>query len=788
MPADAFAANGGQWPAEVCFARRVAGGQVWLEALALTIQLPVPGTSEAARTLAIRLRLSHHGAVAPAGAGTAGARHAYFTGPEASVGPVPSYDSVVYAGVHPGVDVRVRVHAGRLEYDVELAAGASLAGWQIDVEGADTLAIAADGALLMHTPGGTVRQAPAHTYQTTDAGQRNAVPCCYELRGPHSFGFRVDRVDVALPTTIDPGLDWSTFLGGSSYEFAYASAPAPSGGTVVVGETASTNFPVTSGAYDTSYNGMGAPSADVFVTRLDAAGQLVYSTYLGGSDGDKPYGVAVTAGGEAIVVGNTLSSDFPTTAGAWSRTMSGRSDGFVARLSASGAALLASTFLGGNDGEVVQAVALDSQGRAVVAGVTSSSDYPVTAGAWNAAGGGTSDAFATCVSIAADSLVWSSVFGGRSGDVAQAVAANDSTFVAGVTSSADFPTTAGSFQRVANGTSDGFVVKLSPGGTAATWSTLLGGGNGDVIEAVCVAAGDRPVVGGVTSSNDFPTTPGAFSRVVRGSSDTFVTKFAQDGSRLAFSTVLGGGSGDVGKDIALDLTGAVVVGGQTSSSDFPVTPRAYQGQARGSADGFLARVSPDGSALLEATYLGGGGSDGGEGASIDAARTATLVGVTNSSDYPVTAGAVRGSLSGTNDAFVARLPLTECLDVAYGSSTPSCRGPLALGLGRCAYAGDAAFAVVASNAPEFAPGVLLLGGAPLPGVPIVGITLWVDPSPPAITLPLSSDQDGTARLRLPLTGVGPGPRLFTQAVFVNPAACTGFPLLSATRGLEFRIQ
>ncbi len=789
-----FTANHGQWPATVRFRGEVAGALVWVErdAIALDFQRYI-GPDRGPMRNVVRLRFRGADPAAElVGEGDAGVRH-FLLGEQASdhhVG-VPAHHSVRYRQLYPGVDLQLWVRDGTLGYDLLLAAGADPSRIAIDVQGAGDLSVDGGGDLQLSTAFGPLRQPRPKTWQVVD-GRRMPITCRYRRLGEAAYGFELPDYDRGHPTVIDPGIDWSSFLGGSSYEFAIDVARSAADDTVVCGETASSNFPVTAGVFDPTYNGFGAPTADVFIASFDPSGTgLRFGTYLGGSSGDKPYGVSIDANGDVVVAGNTQSTNFPTTAGAHSRRLSGRSDCFVTKLSADGSTLRFSTFLGGSAGDVAHGVALDDRGRAAVAGVTSSSDFPRTAGAFGTAPAGTSDAFATLLAADGTSLVFSTLLGGRSGDVAQAVAvdAGGHVVVAGTTSSGDFPTTAGVVQNTQLGTSDAFVVRLTPSGDAAVFATLLGGASGDVAEALATEDGGAVIVTGVSASNDFPTTAGAYSSTAQGSSDAFVTKLSADGQRMLFSTLFGGGSGDVPKGTALERTGAVLIGGQTSSSDLPSTQGAVQAAARGSADGFVARISPDGSAVLYSTYLGGGGSDGGEGLAADGERRVVLAGVTGSSDFPTTAGAVGQTLRGTADGFATQIDLASCGLTSLGSATPSCVGAPALGGTRCPAAGESRFALFASNAPANAAGAILLGGRAIPtGLPLLGATLYLDPTAPLVLLPALSTADGEARLPVPLTNVSSGARAYAQAVWLNPAGCGPTGNASASATLVVTIQ
>ncbi|MBV9210763.1 MAG: SBBP repeat-containing protein, partial [Acidobacteria bacterium] len=340
---------------------------------------------------------------------------------------------------------------------------------------------------------------------------------------------------------------------------------------------------------------------------------LVYSTYLGGSSTDDGYGVAVDAAGNAYVTGMTNSLNFPVTPGSLktslqplSNTNIYYSDAFVTKLNPAGTALVYSTYLGGSAaGEIARGIAVDSQGNAYITGVT---------------GGGA------------------------------------------VTSTTnDFPVL-NAYQSAFGGTDDAFVTKLNPTGDALIFSTYLGGNDSDSGQRILVnpTSGESYVVGSAVSTN-FPTTPGAFKSApcpttpcTSYTSDAFVTKFSAAGGVAQFSTLLGGDGAEVAYDLALDASANIYLTGTTTSNNFPVTAGAFQ-MVNGGSDAFVAKMNPQGSGLVYATYLGGGPqSDRGFAIDVDAAGNAYVAGQTQSAGFPTTAGAYDISYNGGEDAFLTK--------------------------------------------------------------------------------------------------------------------------------------
>jgi hypothetical protein len=394
------------------------------------------------------------------------------------------------------------------------------------------------------------------------------------------------------------GLVFSTYLGGSGQDTGNGIAVDVAGIAYVTGVTNSTDFPTTAGAAQTTNAGNG----DAFVTKLDATGSgLAYSTYLGGSDGDGGNGIAVDAAGSAYVTGETgQTTDFPTTAGALQTAPAGSSDGFVTKLDATGSGLVYSTYLGGGAADFVFDIAVDAAGSAYVTGGTTG-DFPTTAGALQTNyAGGAFDAFVTKLNATGSGLVFSTYLGGGTevgSDIGFGIAVDGAgrAYVMGRTESPDFPTTAGALQMAPAGRSDAFVTKLDATGSGLVFSTCLGGSEVEFSGDIALDDGGSAYVTGQTQSTDFPTTPGAAQTTHAGDFDAFVTKLHPTGSRLVYSTYLGGSNGsDGGLGIAVDGAGGAYVTGVTFSTDFPTTAGAFQTtHAAGefNSDAFVAKIA-----------------------------------------------------------------------------------------------------------------------------------------------------------------------------------------------------
>jgi Beta-propeller repeat len=351
-------------------------------------------------------------------------------------------------------------------------------------------------------------------------------------------------------------------------------------------------------------------SRDAFVLKLNSAGTaIVYSTYLGGSSAGAGYAIAVDAAGNAYVAGETVSSDFPTTPGAFRTTPPSGDTGFVAKLNATGSALIYSTYLGGSGRDYAEGIAIDGAGNAYVMGVTASSDFPTTSGAFQTVfGGGGGDAYVSKLNPAGSALVYSTYLGGSGSEGSYngiAVDASGNAYLTGSTNSTNFPTTSGAFQTAfAGGSNNGFVAKLNPAGSALVYSTYVGGTTGEnVLNGIAIDGAGNVYSAVATSATDFPVTPGAFQTASGGYYDAGAIKLNPSGSALVYSTYLGGSAFDGGNGIAIDGSGNATVSGSTQSSNFPVTIDAFQSTfGGGREDTFLTTLNANGSGVIYSSY------------------------------------------------------------------------------------------------------------------------------------------------------------------------------------------
>jgi len=562
---------------------------------------------------------------------------------------VPTYAEVKYRDVYPGVDlVYYGNQSGQLEYDFVVAPGADPSAIALDVAaglprhrdvGAGLvparkghpqgvpLRIAPDGDLVVQTEGGEIRFHKPVVYQEQSTVDSSQLTVQDEKR--NSAGNPKSKIENRK------SLDGHYVL------------------------TAANQIHFELGAYDHTQTLVIDPV-------------LVYSTYLGGSNQDYSYGIAVDSSGNAYVAGYSFSTNFPTV-NPLQASLNGSYSPFVAKLNSAGSALVYSTYLGGSNenqdywsGTPASGIAVDSSGNAYVTGQTNSTDFPTTTGVFQASLASTNgNAFVAKLNPTGSALVYSTYLGGNgshadpyytylTGDCGNGIAVDSSgsAYVTGYTHSTNFPTV-NPLQASILGAANAFVAKLNAAGSALIYSTYLGGHNADYGYGVAVDASGTAYVTGQTNSTDFPTAnPLQWSLGATNAINAFVSKLNAAGSALVYSTYLGGSYMDGGYGIAVDSSGNAYVTGTAYSSNFP-TASPLQTSLLGETNAFVAKLNAAGSALVYSTYLGGHVFDGGSGIAVDSSGNAYVTGYTHSTDFPTTTNAYQAINKGDGDAFVA---------------------------------------------------------------------------------------------------------------------------------------
>lgn len=562
--------------------------------------------------------------------------------PAAWITGVPAFDSVRAHAVYTGVDVHYQGPGRRFRFDLVVAPGVDPAVVRLALEGADAVSLGDDGAVDVELGGRVLRLEAPVAFQERD-GVRQPVEVRFARHADGALAFELGDYDRERELVIDPTVRTSSFLGGSADDRALDVAVNGAGDAFVCGVTHSTNLPTTSQAVMTTKGGSGTTSTDGFVMRFHPTLAVpVYVTYLGGGGDDACGAVAPGPSGTVYVAGDADSSDFPIVNGsAWpnaSRAFAaclaadGRSlefstyessglsadvasdsdgDGYflvsenggfiVRKRSSSGAAVgsAASVHVGDGYGIAPRALAVDSTERVVVVGSFTSSSFAASSGVYDGSFGGSSEGFVMSLASGSGSD-WTGYLGGGGDDTCTSVAIgpSDDVFVAGVTSSSDFPLTSAAQTSLAGGT-EAFVARLDADGGGATFSTYLGGSGDDEARGIAVLDCGDSVVVGVTDSTDFPKVNASQSNIA-GGDDAFYARHSASGSRLD-STWHGGASDDAANAVAFGDGGVAVAVGETASSAFPVRGSAYRTSLQGGVDGFFAAFQETATAFTVTT-------------------------------------------------------------------------------------------------------------------------------------------------------------------------------------------
>ena len=550
----------------------------------------------------------------------------YYLGSRAITG-LPHYQRVQASNIRPGIDLIYHGDRGELEYDLVIHPGADASRLRLKFDGGKRPELADNGDVVIKTASGELRQKKPRVWQDI-GGKRREVECRYALAGRSDVRLVLGDYSASAELVVDPVISYSTFLNMGFYTGAGIAVDA-SGFAYVTGAQA--NSPVAGG-------GPLDDKSQVFITKLNPSGTaLVYSTIVAGSGLDNAAGIAIDNAGNAYITGYATSNDFPFTVNA---KVAGK-DAFVIKLGTAGNIIYA-TALAGDGADSGTAIAVDSAGSAYVTGSTSSTNFPTTAGSFQASlsGGG---AFVAKLNSSGQT-VYATYLGGGSGQAIK-VDASGNAYVGGIGFS-NFPTTAGAFEATAPSGINAFLTKLNTTGSALIFSTYLGGSGDDYVFGLAIDGAGNSYVTGYTTSNDFPTTPNAFAKTrpgIFGLGSGFAAKLNASGTSLLYSTYLGGENDDRGTAIVVDSSGVAYVGGNTSSGSFPTTPGSLMSsipRSPGCCLMFLVQLPVDGNSLSYSTYMGGSvGGSSVAGVALDGKGGVYVTGSSQFSHYPTTSGA-----------------------------------------------------------------------------------------------------------------------------------------------------
>lgn len=388
---------------------------------------------------------------------------------------------------------------------------------------------------------------------------------------------------------------YSTYIGGEFGDFPTGIVTDSENCAYVVGFTLSYDFPVTTGAYDTIYNG----ERDIIVTKLNANGSdLLYSTFIGGTNDDRSVEIAIDKEKETYIIGRTSSPDFPTTSNSFDRIYNGGGmDCFASKLNNEGSELIFSTFIGGSEEEIPHDLVIDEALNMCIEGFyTDSSDFPTTPGCFDDTYNGERDIFITKLNSEGSELIFSTYLGGSDNDYSRGICTDseNNIYITASSGSVDFPTTPGCYDDELDGIGDGIICKLNEDASALIYSTYFGGSEHEGGCGISLDDDDGTIcITGLTASPDFPTTPGCFDDEYAARNDGFFLKFNIDSSTLDYSTYFGGSETEQMAEIILKLNNDVLIVGTTSSQEFPTTPGCYDDTHNGVIDVYIISFNPN---------------------------------------------------------------------------------------------------------------------------------------------------------------------------------------------------
>ncbi len=785
-----FVENRGQVDAQARFSGVKGGLQVYFTNDGFRTSLSQRDGEDGRHTFGTNLFHTFEGAsqdVTLSGEKPLGGEINYLIGNDPSkwVSHLETYGAVRYHGLYSGVDMIVYDNNGKLEYDLELAPGADLSKVICRVDGGDSLSIDDAGRLVVATRYGELKHENPKTWTNNADGTRTEIDSKFVLIDSQRFGFAIPNRDPSASIVLDPGLTYGSYMGGTSREHGCGVSVDNDCDLYVAGDTQSADFPSTAGAFDSTYNA----KFDTFVAKLIGTGtNLIYATFVGGSQGDFGHGVIVKHE-NAWVTGGADSRDFPVTAGAYDTTHNGGADMFLYELSADGSTLIFSTFVGGSGDEFSfggQGVGVDPSDNGYVAGLSNSANFPTTPGCFQPVNAGSDDAFVTKFAVDGSALIYSTLIGGNNSDVANAldVDAAGFAYVGGFALSQNFPTTLGAFHTAPNGGSNGFLFKLNQTGTALVYSTFCGG-SAEVVRGVAVDPTGECFVTGYTLSTVFPATPGAFDTTVNGNGDCFVEKFNPAGSNVVYASYFGGTGVDVGNGIDSDqITGDCYVTGWTESPFLPVTPTAFDSFYNGGPeDAYVIRVRADGSTLDYCTYLGGSGFDVAFAINTHEIGAVYVAGGTYSPDFPTGSNPTFDTTyNGDEDIFLVLMPAgpNACpyapASSAYGTGFPGANGTPAWSNLSAPLVPSLALQLQLTNGVPNATVFVLVGVNPA-AIPFSSGTLLVDPQ--IVVAAGVADGSGTFNANVPVVE-NPnycGNAVYSQVFMVDPTLATFYQVV-----------
>jgi hypothetical protein len=672
-----FIPNEGQLDARVAYYLQGKDKTIYFASEGLTYVLNgrrVSDRNEPENPSRFALKLDFVGAntnVRPSGEERTGAVISYFKGkPEEWKAGLPTYAKIIYKDLWPGIDLAYYGTVDKLKYEFIVHPGSDPSLIRLAYRGASAVEVNGEGRLEIRTPAGGFEDDEPVGYQKTD-GDRADVELRYRLEEQAAtqsfiYGFEVGAYDRTKPLVLDPAvLVYCGYIGGVNYDEGRGIAVDGAGNAYIIGVTYSTQttFPVKVGP-DLTFN----DNWDAFVAKINtSSAALVYCGYIGGSGADDGFGIAVDGYGNAYITGYAHSSEttFPVKVGPDLTFNGGEDDAFVAKVNASGTALVYCGYIGGSDNDGGRDIAVDGAGNAYVTGLTYSTQttFPVIGGPYRTFSG-KCDAFVAKVNPAGAALVYCGYIGGSGTDYGNGIAVDHygNAYITGPTESdpGTFPVKVGPDLTFNGGDWDVFVAEVDSTGTALVYCGYVGGSSIERGYGIAVDGAGNAYITGSTESTEttFPVAVGP-DLTRNGPVNAFVAKVNSAGTALVYCGYIGGSSLDYGFDIAVDGYGNAYITGEAMSSQttFPVKVGPDLTFNGGATDAFVAKVDSTGAALVYCGYIGGSKIEHGYGIAVDREGNAYVTGRTNSDQvtFPVKVGPDLTFNGGDWDVFVAKI-------------------------------------------------------------------------------------------------------------------------------------
>jgi len=560
---------------------------------------------------------------------------------------ISNFNQITYNNIYENIDLTFYYSENGVKYDWIIHAGANPDVITEKYDGINTISISNSGELLLFTDHTTLTIDRPYTYQET-----TIIDSSYNIIDNQTISYEIGKYDPSIDLIIDPLID-STYVGGSQYDYGnevvvdeddeiyvvgttsssnfprknaldssynggdsdififkmtndcsdiifstfiggddedegFSIAIDDNNDIYITGSTKSSDFPTSDEAYDTSHNG----EDDVFVVKISNDGsELQYSTLIGEDNLDVGISIEVDVDGYAYVAGDTGSWEFPTTNNAYDTEHGHQYDIFLLKLETDGSDLVYSTFIGDSDSEQVGDMTLDDQKNAYITGYTDSSDFPTTDDVYDDSINGQDDIFISKVNNDGTDLVFSTFVGGNQNDYGKGITIdeNNNVYIAGSTQSNNFPVTDNVYQGIRSGSTDSCLLKILNDGSDISFSTYIGGSEYDIAYGISVDNKNVTIIG-ITISDDFPITNSAFDNT-RNEEEVFISIIDDSGSKLIYSTFLGGNIDEKGYSVERDSEGNLLVAGVTDSTNFPTTDEAYDQSNNGYSEVFVTKIN-----------------------------------------------------------------------------------------------------------------------------------------------------------------------------------------------------